>query len=177
VSIKNSLETLCSIQNGTVNCKVKREKIDGSEDIGGLYMYNYTDVIYFPTYDYDMNISTSVKIDNSINNCINILSLGNITGLKIKTYFGLNNTISFPEQTLIAKEPADTTNPEMYDFVYIIKQNGICEYDSLSFFITYEVKRYKGVSSNYDIEFPTGSEMYWQLNAKATYKETFSIEN
>jgi len=174
ITVKNSIEYLCkTITNSNITYKCKREKIDGSIDIGGLY----TSTEYYPSYNYSDNINTLLQANNIINNKANVIKISNILGLKISIFFDTLNNIIIPKQYIIANE--NSIYPvENIEHLYKIQQNGTCNYNSTSFFLTYEIERYNNtIDSNYDIEFPEGSGKLWILEGKATYKETFDSMN
>ena len=174
ITVKNSIEYLCkTINNSNITYKCKREKIDGSIDIGGLY----TSTEYYPSYNYSDNINTLLQANNIINNKANVIKISNILGLKISIFFDTLNNIIIPKQYIIANE--NSIYPvENIEHLYKIQQNGTCNYNSTSFFLTYEIERYNNtIDSNYDIEFPEGSGKLWILEGKATYKETFDSMN
>ena len=175
VNVKNSMEHMSRSGTGIyIDYKNKREKTEGNLGIGGIYSIGN----YEEEYDYTANIIIGLETDDTINNLMYISKVANITGLKLAIYFDSLNTITLPTQMMIANECVDTSLVNYEDFLYIISQNGTCQYDSTSFFITYQVERYRECDyPDFDYEWPNGSGYYWNFDIKATYKETYIIDN
>lgn len=182
VAVKNSMVAWTATASGNrISYQTRREKIEGNLDIGGVYKI-YTshpeDSYYHPTYDFDAGVTTDLRADRNTNYRVKITKLANITGCSINFDFNrFSNDITLPTQYVIGSENTDLTTTEKTDFMYIVTENGDCNFGIFQFYITYQIERYKEADvSDYDYEFPESSGDYWEFDRKSTYKETFIKE-
>ena len=176
ISVNNSMDYMSkNASNTIIEYESKREKIEGTLDIGGIY--DIPNNNYYPEYDYSDSIKINLYTNDFVNNKMRIIKLAHITGLILDFFADTStNSISFPEQWYIGEEN-DTSlqSYEKIEYLYILKQNGNSGFITNGLYITYEIEKYKKTdASNYDIEF---TSEYWLLEKTATYKETYLNPN
>ena len=178
IAVKNSMLAWTETASGTrISYQTRREKLEGNLDIGGVYKIysDPNDSYYHPTYDFDEGITTDLRADRNTNYKVKITKLANVSGLSVDFVFNrFSNEISIPTQMVTGEENTDLSSTAKTEFMYIVTENGDCNYGIFQFYITYQVERYAlSDNTNYDYEF---EGKYWLFDRKATYKETFIKE-
>ena len=180
IAVKNSMLAWTETTSGArISYQTRREKT-GSEQlgIGGVYKIyesSPSDSYYHPTYDFDEGVTTDLRADRNTNYRVKITKLANISGCSINFDFNrFSNEISLPTQMVTGEENDGLSSTDKTEFMYIVTENGDCNFGIFQFYITYQIERYRESDvSDYDYEF---ENKYWKFDRKQSYKETFIKE-
>jgi hypothetical protein len=186
VSVKNSLINWATNSSGeNLTYQMKREKISGYQEIGGIYTKDVSGVAtnQDDIFDYDgvagKPVETTIKVDRIYNYRLSLSKLGVINSCKFNLDFNrFSQQINFPlPETLVIGQENVLGESDLTDFLYVISEIGTSNYGDYQFSITYQIERYReGDVTYYDYIYPDtpGDERYWVYdNKKSTYKETY----